>query len=202
MSVAAGLERVIDLALAEDVGEGDITTDAIVAEGLTGTAEVVLREPGVICGVEAALAVMCRLDAAATMEVLEADGTRVDATPCTVARIHGSMRALLTGERLALNLLQRMSGIATATRAYADAVDGTGVAVLDTRKTAPGLRGFDRHAVACGGGTNHRSGLHDAVLIKDNHVAVAGGVGQAVRAVRAAQPEMPVEVEVDTLEQL
>ncbi len=202
MPVAADLDRVIDLALAEDVGEGDVTTDAIVPEGLTGTAGVVLREPGVICGLDAALAVVRRLDPEATMDVLEADGARMVAAPRTVARIHGSMRALLTGERLALNLLQRMSGIATATRAYVDAVDGTAVAVLDTRKTAPGLRAFDRHAVACGGGVNHRFGLHDAVLIKDNHVAVAGGVGEAVRAVRAAQPGLPVEVEVDTLAQL
>ena len=202
MPVAAALERVIDVALAEDVGEGDVTTDAIVPEDLRGTAAVVLRERGVICGLDAALAVVQRLDPTATMDVLEPEGSRVEDAPRTVARIHGSMRALLTGERLALNLLQRMSGIATATRAYVDAVDGTAVAVLDTRKTAPGLRAFDRHAVACGGGVNHRFGLNDAVLIKDNHVAVAGGVQEAVRAVRAALPGLPVEVEVDTLEQL
>jgi nicotinate-nucleotide pyrophosphorylase (carboxylating) len=193
---------VIDQALAEDVGGGDLTTDAIVPAGLRGSAEVVVREPGVICGLAQALAVLRRLDAGATMEVLVADGSEVTLAPVTAARLHGTMRALLTGERTALNLLQRMSGIATATRRYVAAVSGTGVQLLDTRKTAPGLRELDKAAVVCGGGTNHRAGLHDAVLIKDNHLAVAGGVSAAVRRVRDRHPGTPVEVEVDTLGQL
>jgi nicotinate-nucleotide pyrophosphorylase (carboxylating) len=136
------------------------------------------------------------------MEVLIGDGETVVDPPATVARLRASLRALLTCERTALNVLQRMSGIATATRGYVEAVAGTGAEVLDTRKTAPGLRLLDKAAVACGGGTNHRAGLHDAILIKDNHVAVAGGITPAIAAMRAHQPSMPVEVEVDTLAQL
>jgi nicotinate-nucleotide pyrophosphorylase (carboxylating) len=136
------------------------------------------------------------------METLLADGYEITTVPAAAARVHASMRALLTGERTALNLLQRMSGIATATHRYMAAVAGTGVQLLDTRKTAPGLRALDKAAVACGGGTNHRAGLHDAVLIKDNHLAVAGSVAAAVQRVRSQHPGATVEVEVDTLGQL
>jgi nicotinate-nucleotide pyrophosphorylase (carboxylating) len=193
---------VIARALAEDLGSGDVTTDAIVPADLRGSADVVVREAGVICGLDQAFAVLLELDPEARMERLAADGDRIEHPPHVVARLHASVRALLTGERTALNLLQRMSGIATTTRRYADLVAGTGVQLLDTRKTAPGLRALDKHAVACGGGTNHRAGLHDAVLIKDNHVAVAGGVPAAVERVRLRHPGRPVEVEVDTLDQL
>ena len=199
---ASAVENLIDLALAEDVGPADLTTDAIVPAGARGIADVVLREPGVVCGLDAALAVVRRLDPEATMDVLVPEGAAAAQVPVTVARIQASSRALLTTERTALNLLQRLSGIATVTRRYVDAVAGTGVEVLDTRKTAPGLRGLDRWAVACGGGLNHRAGLHDAILIKDNHVAVAGGIRPAVCAVREHHPGLPVEVEADTLEQL
>jgi len=198
----AAVQSLIDRALSEDVGDGDLTTDAIVPEGLHGEAAVVVREAGVVCGLAEAFAVLLRLDPEAEMEVLVADGGAVANPPVTAARLRASMRALLTGERTALNLLQRMSGIATATRSYVEAVAGTPVEVLDTRKTAPGLRLLDKVAVACGGGTNHRAGLHDAILIKDNHVAVAGGITQAIAAVRAHQPSLAVEVEVDTLDQL
>ncbi len=196
------VQSLIDRALSEDVGDGDLTTDAIVPEGLRGEAAVVVKEPGVVCGLSEAFAVVQRLDPDATIEILIGDGETVTDPPVTAARIHGSLRALLTCERTALNLLQRMSGIATATRSYVDAVAGTRTAVLDTRKTAPGLRMLDKAAVACGGGTNHRAGLHDAILIKDNHVAIAGGIAPAIAAVRAHQPSLPVEVEVDTLAQL
>jgi nicotinate-nucleotide pyrophosphorylase (carboxylating) len=198
----AAVDSLIDSALVEDVGDGDLTTDAIVPEQLHGEAAVVVRQAGVICGLSEAFAVLLRLDPAAEMDVLVADGEVIADPPVTVARMRASMRALLTGERTALNVLQRMSGIATATRTYVEAVEGTGVAVLDTRKTAPGLRLLDKAAVACGGGTNHRAGLHDAILIKDNHVAVAGGIAEAIGAVRASQPAMAIEVEVDTLDQL
>jgi nicotinate-nucleotide pyrophosphorylase (carboxylating) len=198
----AAVQSLIDRALSEDVGDGDLTTDAIVPEGLRGEAAVVVREPGVVCGLAEAFAVLLRLDPDAEMEVLVADGEVVANPPVTAAHVRASMRALLTGERTALNLLQRMSGIATATRGYVEAVAGTPAEVLDTRKTAPGLRRLDKAAVACGGGTNHRAGLHDAILIKDNHVAVAGGIAQAIAAVRAHQPSLAVEVEVDTLDQL
>lgn len=202
MSTAARTCDLIDLALAEDVGAGDVTTDATVPADARGVATVVLREPGVVCGLEAAREVFQRLDPGAQMEVLLPDGTFVGEVPATVAAVSGAYRALLTGERTALNLLQRLSGIATATRGYVEAIEGTGAVILDTRKTAPGLRALDKHAVACGGGRNHRAGLDDAVLIKDNHVAVAGGIVPAVRAMRAARPDLPVEVEVDTLDQL
>ena len=202
MPAAARTSDLIELALAEDVGSGDVTTEATVPAEARGVADVVVREPGVVCGLDAALEVFRRLDPAAEMEVRLPDGSAVEHVPATVAGVRGSYRALLTGERTALNLLQRLSGIATATREYVDAVDGTGAAILDTRKTAPGLRALDKHAVRCGGGRNHRAGLDDAVLIKDNHVAVAGGVARAVRAMRAYRPDLPVEVEVDTLDQL
>ena len=200
--MSAAVQSLIDRALSEDVGDGDLTTDAIVPESLRGEAAVVVRGPGVVCGLSEAFAVVLRLDPDAGMEVLVADGGWVSEPPVTVARIRGSLRALLTCERTALNVLQRMSGIATATRGYVEAVAGTRAKVLDTRKTAPGLRTLDKAAVACGGGTNHRAGLYDAILIKDNHVAVAGGIALAVAAVRTHQPELPVEVEVDTLDQL
>lgn len=189
-------------ALAEDVGSGDVTTDAIVPADLRGSADVVVREAGVICGLDQAFAVLLELDPEARMERLAVDGDLISNPPQVVARLQASVRALLTGERTALNLLQRMSGIATTTRRYADLVAGTGVQLLDTRKTAPGLRALDKHAVACGGGTNHRAGLHDAVLIKDNHVAVAGGVPAAIERVRLRHPGRPVEVEVDTMAEL
>ena len=171
-------------------------------EGLRAVADVVLREPGVICGLEVARDVVLRLDPDAAMDVLVGEGEEVTNAPVTVARIEGSARAILTAERTALNLLQRLSGIATATHTYVAAVQGTGVEILDTRKTAPGLRRLDKLAVACGGGTNHRSDLAAAILIKDNHIAVAGGVAAAVRAARAAAPGLHVQAEADTLDQV
>ncbi len=188
--------------LAEDVGTGDITTDAIVSADLQATADIVVREPGVVCGLELAGDVFKALDPAIQVEHRAEDGDRISEPPSVVATLEGNARAILTGERLALNLLQRASGIATATRAYADAIAGTGVELLDTRKTAPGLRLLDRHAVRCGGGTNHRFGLSDAVLIKDNHIAIAGGVEAAVAAVLKNNPGVSIEIEVDTLDQL
>ena len=198
----AALDRVIDRALAEDIGRGDPTTEATVPESLETIAHVILREPGIVCGLDVALEVIRRLDRDADMDVLVPDGAGVAAAPATVARIRASARAMLTAERTALNLLQRLSGIATMTGRYVAAVDGTGAEILDTRKTAPGLRELDKHAVACGGGTNHRSDLGAAILIKDNHVALAGGVAGAVRAARSARPDLHVQAEADTLDQL
>jgi nicotinate-nucleotide pyrophosphorylase (carboxylating) len=198
----AALDGLIDRALAEDAGRGDPTTEATVAEGLETIATLVVREPGIVCGLDVALDVVRTLDPGAEMEVIVSDGARVVDVPCTVARIRASARALLTAERTALNLLQRLSGIATATGRFVAAVDGTGAEILDTRKTAPGLRALDKHAVACGGGTNHRPDLGAAILIKDNHVALAGGVAAAVRAARSARPDLHVQAEADTLEQV
>jgi len=193
---------VIDAALAEDAGRGDPTTEATVPAGLTAIADVVMREPGVVCGLGVAHEVVLRLDPSAEMEVLVGEGESVAEAPRTVARIEGSARAILTAERTALNLLQRLSGIATGTRRYVAAVEGTGVEILDTRKTAPGLRRLDKLAVACGGGTNHRADLADAILIKDNHIALGAGVHEAVLAARTAYPHLHVQAEADTLEQL
>jgi len=181
--------------LAEDVGAGDATTSTVVDEDAACEGRILVKEPGVVCGLAAAGAVFEALGA--RLEPLVADGDRVEAGP--VAHVEGLARAVLTGERLALNLLGRLSGIATLTRLYVDAVDGTGATILDTRKTTPGLRRLERQAVRCGGGTNHRFGLDDGVLIKDNHLRVAGSIGEAVRRARAAG--LPVEVECDTLGQ-
>jgi nicotinate-nucleotide pyrophosphorylase (carboxylating) len=194
------LERIVQAALAEDVGVGDVTTDATVPADAVGTAELLVKEPGVVCGLEVAEATFRALDPDVRFEALADDGDSVE-PPAVVARITGSQRALLTGERVALNFVGRLSGIATLTRRYVDAVDGTGASVLDTRKTTPGLRGLEKHAVACGGGRNHRFGLDDAVLIKDNHLRAAGSLSAAVELVREAT-ELPVEVECETLAQV
>ncbi|HEY3765866.1 MAG TPA: carboxylating nicotinate-nucleotide diphosphorylase [Gaiellales bacterium] len=199
---AAALDGVIDRALAEDAGRGDPTTDATIPADLIAVADVVFREPGIVCGLEVAHEVFRRLDPDAQLEVLAGEGALAAPAPCTVARIEATARAILTAERTALNLLQRLSGIATATHAYVAAVEGTGVEILDTRKTAPGLRALDKLAVACGGGTNHRADLAAAILIKDNHVALAGGVATAVAAARTAYPGLHVQAEADTLAQL
>ena len=201
MAVATDtLERIVQAALAEDVGVGDVTTDATVPADAVGTAELLVKEPGVVCGLEVAEATFRALDPDVRFEALADDGDSVE-PPAVVARITGSQRALLTGERVALNFVGRLSGIATLTRRYVDAVDGTGASVLDTRKTTPGLRGLEKHAVACGGGRNHRFGLDDAVLIKDNHLRAAGSLSAAVELVREAT-ELPVEVECETLAQV
>ena len=194
------LDRVVQTSLAEDAGGGDVTTEATVDATATGVAVLVTRAPGVVAGLEAAEAVFRALDPEVEFERLVEDGDVLPG-PVPVARVSGSLRAILTGERSALNLLGRLSGIATATRRYVDAVDGTGVAILDTRKTTPGLRALEKQAVAAGGGRNHRFGLDDGVLVKDNHLAATGSIRDAVERVRAAT-ELPVEVECDTLEQL
>jgi nicotinate-nucleotide pyrophosphorylase (carboxylating) len=194
------LERVAFAALAEDVGEGDVTTDATVAEDALGTADIVLREPGVVCGLGVVEAVFRALDPELRFERLVDEGATVTGSN-PLARVSGPERAILTGERTALNFLGRLSGIATLTRRYVDAVSGTGAAILDTRKTTPGMRVLEKHAVATGGGRNHRFGLDDGVLVKDNHLRAAGSVAAAVERVRAATP-LPVEVECDTLDQV
>ncbi|HLG08031.1 MAG TPA: carboxylating nicotinate-nucleotide diphosphorylase [Gaiellaceae bacterium] len=194
------LERVVAAALAEDVGEGDVTTEATVASEAVGTAELLVKEPGVVCGLGVAEAVFRALDPDVRFEPLVREGAAVD-RPTAVALVTGSERAILTGERTALNFLGRLSGIAALTRRYVDAVAGTGVAILDTRKTTPGLRVLEKHAVACGGGRNHRFGLDDGVLVKDNHLRAAGSIAKAVESVRATT-DLPIEVECDTLEQV
>ena len=201
MAVATDtLERIVHAALAEDIGGGDVTTEATVPEDAIGTAELLVKEPGVVCGVRAAEATFRALDPEIQFEAFATDGDVVDA-PTVVARVSGSERAILTGERVALNFLGRLSGIATLTRRYVDAIDDTGVAVLDTRKTTPGLRALEKYAVVSGGGRNHRFGLDDAVLVKDNHLRATGSIAAAVELVRAAT-DLPVEVECETLDQV
>jgi nicotinate-nucleotide pyrophosphorylase (carboxylating) len=182
--------------LAEDVGAGDATTDSVVDQDTVCEARIVVKEPGVVCGLRAAADVFDVLGA--RLEPIAQDGDRVDPGP--IARVEGPARAVLTGERLALNLVGRLSGIASLTRRYVDAVEGTGATILDTRKTTPGLRDLEKEAVRCGGGTNHRRGLDDGVLIKDNHLRLVSSIAEAVR--RAQETGLPVEVEADTLEQV
>jgi nicotinate-nucleotide pyrophosphorylase (carboxylating) len=201
MAVAVDtLERLAYAAIAEDVGEGDVTTDAVVAEDMTGSAVILLREPGVVCGLAMVEAVFRALEGDVEVEAVVEEGDLVE-SGTVVARLTGPLRAILTGERTALNFLGRLSGIATLTRRYVDAVQGTGVSILDTRKTTPGLRVLEKHAVAVGGGRNHRFGLDDGILIKDNHLRATGSIRTAVERVRAAT-QLPVEVECDTLEQV
>lgn len=197
------IEQAVLAALAEDLGlAGDITTSATVAADTRADAVIAARKPGVVSGTAVALAAFRALDPSAEVQVAMADGRAVAAGD-VVLRVAGRARALLTAERVALNFMGRMSGIATLTRAYVDAIAGTGAAIADTRKTTPGLRAFEKHAVRCGGGMNHRFGLFDAVLIKDNHIVAAGGLGPAIRAARAfAGHLVRIEVEVDTLDQL
>lgn len=190
-------------ALREDLARaGDLTTDALVAADATAVAAVTARRAGRVAGSEVAARVFEILDPSMETEIVVADGGDAE-SGSTLIRLRGPARAILTGERTALNLLGHLSGIATLTRAYVKAVEGTGARVVCTRKTTPGLRALEKYAVRCGGGANHRFGLDDAVLIKDNHLAVAGGVRPAVELVRAAVGHMvTVELEVDTLEQL
>jgi nicotinate-nucleotide pyrophosphorylase (carboxylating) len=191
------IDELIERALAEDVGAGDVTTEATVDASARARATITQKAPGVISGLDVAAAVFRRLDPDATVERLGPEGEWREAG-APVLRVEGSARALLTGERTALNFLGRLSGVATATarvvRAVADA--GGTAKILDTRKTTPGLRRLEKRAVADGGGVNHRAGLYDFILIKENHSAAAGGVGEAVRRARERRPDLPLAVEV------
>lgn len=203
-SIAAPPQGVIDAdarrALAEDIGPGDVTAD-LIAAGTRATARIVCREPAVIAGIPWAATCFRELDPQARIEWTCADGDRIEADQilCT---IEGNARGLVSGERCALNFLQTLSATATVTRRYVDAVDGTHAAILDTRKTLPGLRLAQKYAVRCGGGVNHRIGLYDAILIKENHLAAAGGVTNAVATARARHPGLLLEVEVESLDEL
>jgi nicotinate-nucleotide pyrophosphorylase (carboxylating) len=195
--VSFRLRQSIERFLAEDVGRGDATTEAIVAKGTRARATLFAKSEAVVCGLDVARAVFSAFDPDIEWSAEEDEG-RLVAPGRALARLSGDARSILSAERTALNLLQRMSGIATATRRYVNAVDGTGCRILDTRKTAPGLRMFDKRAVAAGGGQNHRFGLDDGILIKDNHRAIAGSVREAVaRARRNAPALLKIEVEVE-----
>jgi nicotinate-nucleotide pyrophosphorylase (carboxylating) len=187
-------------ALAEDVGPGDVTAE-LVPRNCRATATVISREPAVLCGTAWFDEVFAQLDRTVSVQWLARDGDRI-APGDTLCRLSGPARPLLSGERTALNLLQSLSGTATLARRYADAIAGTGCRVLDTRKTLPGLRAAQKYAVACGGASNHRHGLYDALLIKENHIIAAGGIAPALRTARAAHPDLTVEIEVENAQEL
>jgi len=190
-------DELVDAALAEDVGAGDVTAIATVDAGARGVATITQKAPGVISGLGVAEAVFRRLDPEAEIERLGPEGEWRE-PPAGVLRVSGSARALLTAERTALNFLGRLSGVATLTATVVRAIEAAGgtAKLLDTRKTTPGLRALEKQAVADGGGVNHRAGLYDFILIKENHAALAGGVGEAVRRARAARPDLPLAIEV------
>ena len=191
----------IRLALEEDLGAGDITTASIVPDDAHAHARLVAKQDGIVAGLDVAEAVFLELDRGVSFKALVPEGSRVSSGQ-VLAEIGGPARAILSAERTALNFLGRMSGIATLTRQFVDAVAGTPARILDTRKTAPGLRAFDKLAVRRGGGVNHRLGLHDMILIKDNHIDFAGSLGEAVRRAQAAGSGLEIEVEVRTLEEV
>jgi nicotinate-nucleotide pyrophosphorylase (carboxylating) len=198
------IREVVERALREDVGRGDLTTLALIPAEALAEARIVMREAGVVAGLPVLAAVFASVDPALVVTPRVADGACVD-SGATIACVTGPARGILTGERVALNLVQRLSGIATLTARYVAAVDELPARVLDTRKTTPGLRTLEKYAVRVGGGLNHRFGLHDAILIKDNHLALLAaygiGIREAVGRAQAAGPMVRIEVEADTVEQ-
>jgi nicotinate-nucleotide pyrophosphorylase (carboxylating) len=196
---AAELDDFVSRVLAEDVKGGDVTTEATIPADARFRAKIAARERIVVAGLPLAIGIVRRLAPDAVVEVVVGDGG-VAKTDEAVVHMEGPARALLTAERSALNILQHLSGVATLTRTYVDAIAGTKARLLDTRKTIPGLRVLEKYAVKMGGGTNHRMGLWDAVMIKDNHIAVAGGVTAAIEACRA-HTDLKIQVECDTLDQ-
>ena len=191
---------IVHRALAEDVGRGDVTTAATVDADLRARGEIVAKCECVIAGLDLAAETFRQLDSGVVFTVLKADGTHCSHGHI-VAEVRGAAGAMLTAERTALNLLQRLSGIATLTRRFVDAAAGR-ITILDTRKTTPTLRALEKYAVRAGGGSNHRSGLDDAILIKDNHIRLAGGVAHAMERMRAAGHDLPIEIEAQSLEQV
>ena len=188
--------------LSEDIGRGDVTTLAVVPEAARARGRLLAKQPLVVAGLDVVRAVFAELDSGVVMEARVREGDTVS-TGAVLAWLSGPARALLTGERVALNLLQRLSGIATLTRRFVEAVRGTRARIVDTRKTTPGLRLLEKYAVRVGGGCNHRMGLDDGVLIKDNHIALAGGLREAIEAARAAVAHVhKIQVEVESLDQL
>jgi len=200
IELAAEIEELVASALAEDVGAGDITSEAAVPEDARARARIVQKEPGVVYGL-AVVAEAMRQCGVEDVDNLVVEGQWREDVPAEVLLAGGSARGLLAAERVAINFLGHLSGVATLTARYAEAVLGTGATILDTRKTTPGLRHLEKAAVAASGGINHRMGLYDAILIKENHIAAAGGLAKAVHAARTAQPEKAIEVEVTNLDE-
>ena len=200
IELAEEIEELVGRALAEDLGEGDVTSEATVPEEARARARIVQKKPGVVFGLAVVVETM-RQCGVEDVDNLVVEGQWREDVPAEVLLASGSARSLLAAERVALNFLGRLSGIATLTARYAEAVVGTGTTILDTRKTTPGLRCLEKAAVAAGGGINHRMGLYDAILIKENHIAAAGGLAKAVYAARHAQPDKAIEVEVRNLDE-
>ena len=195
---------IIDIALREDIGDGDVTTDSFVAKDAIAAARIVARERAIVAGTKTAVEVFHRVDRGLKVKAIRNDGSEVNAGD-DVIQIDGSVRSILKAERVALNFLQRLSGIATMTREFVDAAANDHVRILDTRKTTPGLRALEKAAVIAGGGANHRFGLFDMVLVKDNHLTAVSGLddlAKAVRQLRKSRPKIQIEVEADTLEQV
>lgn len=201
MIVTDEIRRIVRDALGEDVGSGDVTSKAVVPASTRLEGEFVVKAPGIVAGLAVVGEVFAQIDDQIIYTPLTEEGAPVSVGD-VVARVEGRGPGVLTGERVALNFLQRMSGIASVTRRYVDAVAGTRARILDTRKTAPGLRQLDKLAVRLGGGTNHRFGLYDMVLIKDNHIKAAGGIAEAVGRAREVSRGLAIEVEVESLAQL
>lgn len=196
------LNDLIARSLKEDIGTGDITTLSTIPAEKTITGRFIAKENGILCGMDVAKAVFCFIDPAIALKTVKNDGERIEKGE-VIATVEGNARNILTGERLALNLMQHMSGIATRTREAVDQVAGTAARIADTRKTTPGLRVLEKYAVKCGGGSNHRFNLADGVLIKDNHIEAAGGITPAVKMARENIPHtLKIEVEVETFPQL
>lgn len=200
IELAEEIEELVGRALAEDLGEGDITSEATVPEDARARARIVQKQPGVVYGL-AVVAETMRQCGVEDVDNLLVEGQWREDVPADVLIASGSARALLAAERTAINFLGHLSGVATLTARYAEAVVGTGTTILDTRKTTPGLRQLEKAAVAAGGGLNHRMGLYDAILIKENHIALADGLAKAVYAARSAQPDKAIEVEVRNLDE-
>jgi nicotinate-nucleotide pyrophosphorylase (carboxylating) len=197
----AEVDRIIENGLREDGADGDVTTNSLFDAADKGRAVIRAKESGVIAGLPVAARVFGRIDRNLTFEPKADEGERIDAGQ-VVAELEGTKRAILSGERLAINLLQRMSGIATLAAEYVRQVEGLPVKILDTRKTVPGLRLLDKYAVRCGGASNHRMNLTDLVMIKDNHIAMAGGIRQAVESIRKKDKRTRIEVETNSLDQV
>jgi nicotinate-nucleotide pyrophosphorylase (carboxylating) len=201
VKVDADTRELVARALLEDLGSGDVTAEAVIPEDANGRATITQKAPGVLFGLEIAAEVF-RQAGAGELEAVAPESEWRDDVPAEVGRAAGPARSLLAAERTALNLLGHLSGIATLTARFVKAIEGTGARILDTRKTTPGLRALEKAAVAAGGGTNHRMGLYDAILIKENHADLAGGVGEAVRRAREAHPDLPIEVECRDLDEV
>ena len=200
MGLNEAVDRVVAAALAEDLGAGDPTSEGLFGADRACEAVVLLKEAGVVCGLQIAAAVFAAVDPRVQLQPLAEDGRQFEAVPVELAHLAGPARAILAGERTALNLLGRLSGIATLTARCVAELAGTQATLLDTRKTTAGLRELEKYAVRCGGGTNHRLNLGEALLVKDNHKRLAGGVGEAARKLRQTEPGLSLEVEAETLE--